>query len=444
MTSGAAGTDAGSSIRCGAGGGDVHPETPKVLTWLREHRSEIVRLVEELVERESPTTEPESQGPVFDRLARGLREAGYRSRRLPGSRTGGQLLARPAARRRGRPLQMVIGHVDTVWPRGTLEAMPIRRRDDRLYGPGVYDMKGGLAQIVFALRALDALGLEPEVTPVVFVNSDEEIGSPESERWMRRLARRSVRALVLEPALGTEGRLKTARRGVGQFRVLVRGRSSHTGLAPEQGASAIQELSHVIQALHGISDPERGITVNVGQIHGGTRPNVVAAEATAVVDVRVRTREDGRWIEERMRELEAAGPSTPGTTVEIRGGVERAPMERTPRNQALWHAARAVGRRIGLDLEQGTSGGASDGNITTDHTATIDGLGPVGDGAHAEHEHLVIDSLPERAALLAGILLLPRRSVREPEASASESPTDAASGDARGGSPADPGSPAEG
>lgn len=385
----------------------VHPETPRVLAWLRERQREMVRLIEELVERESPSTAPESQEPVFQRLAEGLEEAGYRGRRLPGHSTGGQLLARPAARRRGRPLQLLVGHVDTVWPRGTLQTMPLRLRDGRLYGPGTYDMKGGLAQIVFALRALDALGLEPEVTPVVFVNSDEEIGSPESERWMRRLARRSARALVLEPALAPDGRLKTARRGVGQFRVLVRGRSSHTGLAPEEGASAIQELSHVIQTLHGISDHERGISVNVGQIHGGTRPNVVAAEATAVVDVRVRTREDGRWVEERMRELEAATPSTPGTTVEIRGGVERPPMERTPRNQALWRAARDVGRSLGLELDQGTSGGASDGNITTEFTATLDGLGPVGDGAHAEHEHVEVGSLPERAALLAGILLLP-------------------------------------
>lgn len=280
-------------------------------------------------------------------------------------------------------------------------------------------MKGGLAQLVFALRALDALNLEPTVTPVIFLNSDEEIGSPESAHRIRLLARRAARSLVLEPALGPAGRLKTARRGVGRFDVRVKGKSAHSGLAPEEGASAIQELSHVIQALHGLSDPERGITVNVGQIQGGTRPNVVASEATATVDVRVETREDGRWVEERVKDLEEAPASTPGTSVEIQGAVDRPPMERTARNQRLWKGAREVGRALDLELEEGTSGGASDANITTEYTATLDGLGPVGDGAHAEHEYVEVAGLPERAALLAGVLLLPA-SLSEEGAGAAE------------------------
>jgi len=384
-----------------------HPETGSLLPWLEERSDDLVAFLGELVRMESPSTDPEAQEPVFSLVREALEELGYRVRRLRGRSTGGQLYARPGGRRRGAPFQMIVGHVDTVWPRGTLARMPVRIEDGRLGGPGVFDMKGGLAQLVFALRALRALELEPSVTPAIFLNSDEEIGSPDSEHRIRLLARRAARALVLEPALERDGKLKTARRGVGRFDVRVVGKSAHTGLAPHEGASAIQELSHVIQALHGLSDPERGITVNVGQIEGGSRPNVVAPEASAVVDVRVRTEEDGRWVEERMREIERQARSTPGTEVEVRGAVDRAPMERTPRNQALWKAALRVGGALDLDLEEGTSGGASDGNITSRFTATLDGLGPVGDGAHALHEYVEVDRLAERAALLAGILLLP-------------------------------------
>jgi glutamate carboxypeptidase len=392
---------------------NVHPETPRVHAWIRERQGEMVRFLERLARIESPSTDPAAQGAVFTLMQKALEEVGWEVRRLPGVRTGGHLYARPAGRRRrrgrenGAPVQLIVGHVDTVWPAGTLEEMPVVENDGTLRGPGVFDMKGGLAQLVFALRALAALDVEPRVTPVVFLNSDEEIGSPESEVWVRRLARASSRALVLEPALEPVGRLKTTRRGGGRFEVRVTGRSAHTGLAPEEGASAIHELSHVIQTLYQLSDPERDISVNVGEIRGGSRPNVVAPEASAVVDVRVRTQEDGRWIEERIRELETVEPNTPGTSVRIRGGVDRPPMEATPRNRALWHAAREVGEALGLDLEEGMSGGGSDGNTTSLFTATLDGLGPVGDGAHALHEYVDLDRMPERAALLGGILLLP-------------------------------------
>ncbi len=385
----------------------VHPKTRDVQEWLDARREELVRYLEELVRAESPSTVPASQGHVFDLLGWALEEVGYRVRIFPGEATGGQLYARPQDRERNRPFQLILGHVDTVWPEGTLDRMPVTIEDGRMRGPGIFDMKGGLAQLVFALRALDALDLAPAVTPVVFLNSDEEIGSPESENRIRHLARRTARTLVLEPALEPAGKLKTARRGVGRFQIRVVGRSAHTGLAPQEGASAIQELSFVIQELHAMSDAERGITVNVGQVQGGSRPNVVAPEATAEVDVRVRTMEDGRWVEERMEELRESERSTPGTTLEIRGAVDRPPMERTPRNQALWRAARRVGESLGLDLDQGTSGGASDGNTTSRFAATLDGLGPVGDGAHALHEYVEVERLTERAALLAGVLLLP-------------------------------------
>jgi len=378
----------------------------RILEWLQERKDELADFAMALTRLESPSTDPETQEPVFRMLGEALEEVGLVVRRFPGVRTGGQLLARPhrsgASRR-----QLLVGHVDTVWPVGTLDRMPVEVRNTHLVGPGIFDMKGGLAQMVFALRALRALDLEPELVPLVFLNSDEEIGSPESDRRIRSLARRVSRALVLEPALEPVGKLKTTRRGVGRFTIRVRGRSAHTGLAPGEGASAILALSHVVQRLHDLSDVERGITVNVGEIQGGTRPNVVAAEARAEVDVRVRTVEDARLLEEQILELQSSLPPVAGTSLEIQGAVDRPPMEGTPRNRALWRAAQGVAEAMGVEVDEGMSGGASDGNTTSLFTATLDGLGAVGDGAHALHEYVELERMPERAALLAGILLLP-------------------------------------
>jgi glutamate carboxypeptidase len=382
-------------------------EAERILAYLGERRTEIVSFLEQLVQLESPSTRPERQAPVLERLKSGLSAAGLRISTLSGRSTGGHLYARPPDRERGAPFQLLLGHCDTVWPIGTLASMPVQVDDHVLRGPGSFDMKGGLTIAVHALKALRDLDLRPTVTPVVLFTSDEEIGSIESKRHIHRLARRADRAFVLEPALGLEGRLKTARKGVGRFTVRVLGKSAHGGLEPEAGASAIVELAYVIQALHGLADPERGVTVNVGTIEGGTRPNVVAAESRAEADVRLLSIADAAQVEAAIHGLTA---TTPGTRLEIEGRVGRAPMEPTRRNQALWRAVRAEGRRLGLELEEGLSGGASDGNFTSEHTATLDGLGAVGDGAHAEHEFVYLDSLVERAALLALALLLPARS----------------------------------
>lgn len=380
-----------------------------ILEYMEERSEEMAGFLRKLAEVESPSTDPAAQAEVFRLLAGPLDELGFRTRRVSGRETGGQLYARPRDRGTGRPAQLLLGHSDTVWAHGTLDEMPLAEENGRLRGPGVFDMKGGLVQIIFALRALRELEMEPEVTPVVFVNSDEEIGSPESEEHVRMLARRVERVLVLEPALGPEGRIKTARRGTGRFRIRVVGRSAHTGLDPEKGRSAILELSHVIQALHAVTDRSRGVEINVGRVEGGTRPNVVAAEAVADVDVRVPTLEAARRVEETILSLEAA---TEGTSLEIRGAVDRPPMERTPRNRVLWEAVRDAGKALGLELEEGTSGGASDGNTTSRYAATLDGLGPVGDGAHARHEFVELAELPRRAALLASTLLLPSLEAR--------------------------------
>jgi glutamate carboxypeptidase len=265
-------------------------------------------------------------------------------------------------------------------------------------------MKGGLVQLVFALKSLRSLGVDLPVTPVALLNSDEEIGSVESSRWVRRLARHADRCFVLEPALGLRGKLKTARKGAGQFVIKIQGRSAHAGLDPAAGASAILELSYVIQSLQALNDPERGISVNVGQIDGGIRPNVVAPWSMAVVDVRVPTRADGQRIEAAIRGLK---PTVPGTWIVVDGAVDVPPMEPTPRNRLLWNAAREAGRLLGLELEEAVAGGVSDGNTTSQYTATLDGLGAVGDGAHAEHEFLDCRKMIERCVLLGLLVALP-------------------------------------
>jgi glutamate carboxypeptidase len=375
----------------------------RVSDYLHRHRPALVEFLERLALAESPSMQPGAQDKVLDIISRALVELGYAVRRLPGS-SGGHLYARPRLRERRAPVQLLLGHCDTVWPLGTLVEMPVEVADGVIRGPGVYDMKGGLAQMVFALRALEDLGLKPPVTPVVFVNSDEEVGSRESTRHVRRLARVAERAFVLEPSLGPSGKLKTVRKGVGRFSVSVEGEAAHAGLDPEAGASAILELSYLIQALFALNDPERGTTVNVGTIDGGLSPNVVAPQSRAVVDVRVPTREEARRVEEAIQGLK---PVTPGVTLHVEGGMGRHPMERTPRNRRLWERARELGGALGLRLEEGVAGGASDGNTTSLFTATLDGLGAVGDGAHARHEFVYADAMVERCALLVLLLMEP-------------------------------------
>jgi glutamate carboxypeptidase len=373
-----------------------------VLDHLRLLRDEMTDLVAEIVRIESPSDNPASQQAVIARLADGLAPAGYASAHLPGRVSGGQLFAKPRERLRGAPVQLLLGHCDTVWPVGTIGRMPVEIRNGCLHGPGVFDMKAGLVQIVYALRTLKQLDLRPAVTPVVLINSDEEIGSGESIRSLRRLAGISDRVLVLEPSLGPEGILKTARKGVGRFTITITGNPAHAGLEPGKGASAIVELSHVIQYMHALNDVERGISVNVGVIEGGQRPNVVAAAGRAVADVRVRTVADARFVEETIHQIEAV---TPGVTLHVAGRIGRPPMERTPRNRALWGVALEAGRALGFELEEGEAGGGSDGNHTSLLSATLDGLGAVGDGAHAHHEHVMLDKMVERTALLVLLLL---------------------------------------
>jgi glutamate carboxypeptidase len=301
----------------------------------------------------------------------------------------------------GRPI-LLLGHFDTVWPVGQLVRMPVRQVDGRLHGPGVLDMKAGLAIALTAMKVLVASVPEPSRPPVTLLaTSDEETGSATSRPVIEALARASAAALVLEPAI-PGGALKTARKGVGEFEVRAHGVAAHAGADPSAGASAVHELARQVAAMTALADPAAGLSVNVGVIEGGTRSNVVAEQARAWVDVRVSRAADGARIEAALNALR---PLDPRVRLEVRGGINRPPMERGPGVAALFALARDVARSWGEDLTEGATGGASDGNFTAAlGVPTLDGLGGVGDGPHALHEHAIVDFLPRRAALLAGLL----------------------------------------
>jgi glutamate carboxypeptidase len=379
-------------------------EANLILDYLSKRRRDMVDLLQRLARAESPSDQPAAVASVMDVLATELSNAGLLIRRFAGRMSAGMLIARPFQRQKNARLQMLVGHCDTVWPVGTLRDMPVRVDGDTLHGPGVFDMKGGLVQMLFAVKAIQELGLNPPADCVVVINSDEEIGSPDSTALIRRLARVAARAFVLEPAFGRTGSLKTARKASGTFTITVKGRAAHAGVAPEAGASAILEMSHQIQKLFALNDAARGMTVNVGTIDGGLRPNVIAAEVRATVDVRVRTRADAVEIEAAIRGLH---PVNSETSIRVEGGIDQAPMEPTPRNQALWCLAQESAERLGLKLDQAAVGGSSDGNTTSQYTATLDGLGAVGDGAHAAHEQAQISEMVNRCALLVLLVMAP-------------------------------------
>ncbi len=379
-------------------------EPKALLRWVRGQRDPFVAFLRALVEAESPSDVPATQAPVQELLRGALEDVGFRVTHHPGRATGGFLLARPRSRVRGRPVQLLVGHTDTVWPVGALKDMPLREEEGKLHGPGAFDMKAGVALAIFALRALREMDVEFPATPVILLNSDEEIGSPESGPAIRRLARLACRAFVTEPGFGPEGLLKTARKGVETYTVHIQGRPAHAGLEPGRGASAIHELACIVRTLYALNDPERGTTVNVGVVEGGTRSNVVAASARAEVDVRIVTSADAERVAAAILALR---PETPGVTLRVEAGHSIPPMERTQRNRRLWDQACSAADALGFRLGETMVGGASDGSVTSRYTATLDGLGALGDGAHAAHEHVAVDATVDRCALLAMLLAAP-------------------------------------
>lgn len=371
--------------------------------YLLTHREEMILFLKELVGYESPSDKIHLQHQILAYLKERFLAMGYFVIHVRGKNTGGYLYARPKNRNKHLPFQLMIGHCDTVWPLGTIEEMPLTYTSGKIKGPGIYDMKAGITQIVFSLMALREMKISPKVEPVVFINSDEEIGSRETTNALKRLAKLADRAYVLEPPLGLNGKLKTARKGLGRFTITVRGKAAHAGLDPTKGVNAIVELSQQVQKLYAMNDLENGITVNVGMIEGGISPNMVAPSSKAVIDVRVLREADGEVITKKIKELK---PIHKDVEMEIEGGIGRPPMEKTPRNQQLWKLAKKQGQELGLDLEEATAGGGSDANTTSLYTATLDGLGTPGDGAHATHEYIIQSKLVERTSLLTLLLLL--------------------------------------
>ena len=369
-----------------------------LLTYCERNLGYTVGLVERLAALESPSTDKLAVDRCGRVLAGLLRDAGADVDVLGQSARGDHLRARLHGR--GAPV-LVLGHFDTVWPVGTLDRMPIRRDGDRLYGPGTFDMKAGIAIALTALRALRAT--ETACRPITMLwTTDEEIGSGTSRGVIETDAKQADAVLVLEPGLGPEGALKTARKGCGEFELVVDGIAAHAGVDPSKGASAIHELAAQIGAVEALQDLPNGVSVNVGVISGGSRPNVIAEHARAIVDVRAPTLDQAAVVDRAIRMLQ---PRRPGTRLTVTGGFERPPMERSPAGTRLFARARAIAEVFGRTLLEGSTGGGSDGNFTAVlGIATLDGLGPIGDGAHAAHEHIDVPALPWRCALVAGLL----------------------------------------
>lgn len=372
----------------------------RVLPLAKKKQKDLIAFLRELVECESPSDDPASIARLADLFESRVGDIAT-CKRLDGGKYGPHLqcefhLPGPA-RKDGQIL--ALGHSDTVYSVGTLARMPFRSSKGRLWGPGVLDMKGGVAFFVFAMRILKELDIPVKRRVVLQLNSDEEVGSESSRPITEREARRSAAVLVLEPGQGLEGAAKTSRKGIGDYTVSVRGVASHAGVDFAKGASAILEVVRQIQKIATFSDLTRGITVNPGVIHGGSRSNVVADFATTEVDFRVPRLRDAEMLEKKFRSLK---PFDKRCTIEVAGGLNRPPMERSKGVAALYGNARAIAAELGVDLKELGTGGGSDGNFTAAlGVPTLDGIGAVGEGAHSSGESILIDRIADRMALLA-------------------------------------------
>lgn len=375
-----------------------------LLSWARKNQPALIRFIRTLVECESPTDSPEAVSQcayllgdslcdIADGRTVGLDKSAGRvyvcTFRLPGRAKAGKILA--------------LGHSDTVWPMGTIRTMKFHQRDGRLWGPGVLDMKSGLAMFAFAMRALRELDIPVAHEVHLLVNPDEETGSAVSRQTTEMLAKGCRAVLVLEPGTGLEGSAKTARKGIGSYRVVVRGVAAHSGVDYEKGASAVVELARQISGrIAGFTDLKRGITVNPGVISGGTRSNVIAAQAETQVDIRVPRARDAVALGKKFSALR---PFDKRCSLEVTGGLNRPPMERSKGTAELFRLARGFAAELGVTLEESSTGGGSDGNFTAAlGVPTLDGIGAVGEGAHAAHESVLVDRLADRVALLAKLV----------------------------------------
>lgn len=380
------------------------PDLKNQLHYFEKQRSQILDSIRQLVEIESPSDLKQAVDRLGTVVGSRFAELGGRIHVHHAEKFGDHLQIdfKASGSAKQKPI-LLLGHLDTVYPVGTISTMPCRVTKGRLHGPGVLDMKAGVA---LALHVLEAnlkwnSGKVPRPVTVLLV-SDEEVGSKSSRAITEALAKRSAAVLVLEPSYGLQGAVKTARKGICEYTLRVIGKAAHSGLDFEKGQSAIVELAKQIGEISKLVDLKRGTTVNIGKVSGGTRANVVAAEADALMDVRVSRMGDGLTIDEKLRSLR---PFNPNCRIAISGGMNRPPMERTEGVAELFGKAQVIAKELGWDLEEAAVGGGSDGNFTAAlGIPTLDGLGAVGEGAHADHESVVIPELPKRAALLSGLI----------------------------------------
>jgi glutamate carboxypeptidase len=377
-------------------------DNQRLLAFLRQRQPDMVAALTQIVTFESPT----DHKPSLDRLAAFLADEacslGAEVEILTQAAAGDMVRARWDGATGVTGGALLLCHMDTVWEVGTLAQRPVRVDGDRLYGPGAFDMKGGIVNALWALRALRDLALMPDRRITLLITSDEETGSEVSRPLIEAEALAHDAVYVLEPAQPPLASLKTWRKGVGMYMIRTGGRSSHAGAAHGEGINAIEELARQIVAIQALTDHAVSTTVNVGVIGGGTRSNVVPEQAWADVDVRVMNRDEAARIDAALRSLK---PIVPGATVQVTGGMNRPPMQRTPAIMALYGRAAEIAADLGLPISETGTGGASDGNFTAAlGVPTLDGLGVAGNGGHALHEHVILSSLPERAALLAALL----------------------------------------
>lgn len=383
----------------------------ELLRLARRRQPELLRVLERLVRTESPSNDKAFVDRCGRLLAAEWRRRGARVEFLRQKHRGDHLLVDTRlgpVRPQGQLFStaaggqiLLLGHMDTVYDAGTLQRMPWRMAGGRACGPGVFDMKAGLAIALFAVELLRELRIAPKKRVVCLWTSDEEIGSASSRKFIEREARRSIAVLVLEPSTGLDGKVKTARKGVGEAEIIVTGRAAHAGLNPEDGINAVHELALQIERIMRLNDPKRGATLSVNVMEGGSRSNVIADRARALVDLRATTMAGARALEQKLHALR---PILPGAKLEIRGGISRPPMERK-NSAALYRHAQVLADEMGLELGESFVGGGSDGNFTAAlGIPTLDGLGGVGEGAHAPHENILLRALPARVALIAGLL----------------------------------------
>lgn len=373
----------------------------KIKELILNHKEWFIKRLKKYVEVESPTDDIMQNRKLLHNISSDFSELGFDIEWRESVLSAGQLVCRLNSVDSDKD-QLMIGHADTVWPVGTLDEMPWKIEGNVIRGPGVYDMKSGIIMMQLAIKTMKDLGLQPTLRPVVMITSDEETGSKDSWSEIETVAKTVKRVYVPEPSMGMEGKIKTERKGSGRYLITVKGKEAHSGVEPEKGVSAIVEMAHIIRKLDDMNDFEKGISLNAGLISGGKAVNIIPGNCSLQVDLRFMEKSDGEAIDNKIKKLE---PELKGAEILIEGGLRRLPITKTERNKKLWKLARHSADKLGLSIQEGLSGGGSDGSITSQITATIDGMGPVGEGAHSPTEKILVEETLERVALLTAMLM---------------------------------------